>query len=119
MKRRNAVIYALVLVGAIALTIGVASLFLNIDQRRDEAAEYPLRVVEVAEDELDPAVWGQNYPRQYDRFMMTQIDGNRTPYGGSEVLQQAGTISGHGAPLGRLRLQQGPQRGARPLLRPD
>ncbi len=88
MKRRNAVIYALVLVGAIALTIGVASLFLNIDQRRDEAAEYPLRVVEVAEDELDPAVWGQNYPRQYDRFMMTQIDGNRTPFGGSEVFSK-------------------------------
>jgi nitrite reductase (cytochrome c-552) len=79
------VVYALVLVGAVALTIGITTLFLNINQRQQEAAEYPLRVVEVPEGELDPAVWGQNFPRQYDRFMMTQIDGNRTPFGGSEV----------------------------------
>jgi nitrite reductase (cytochrome c-552) len=85
MKKRSVVLYALVLVGAIALTIGITTLFLNINQRQEEAAEYPLRVVDMAEDELDPAVWGQNFPRQYDRFMMTQIDGNRTPFGGSEV----------------------------------
>jgi nitrite reductase (cytochrome c-552) len=85
MKKRNAVIYALVLVGAIAITFGVAMLLVNINQRQTEATEYPLRVVEIAEDEIDPAVWGQNFPRQYDRFMMTQIDGNRTPFGGNEV----------------------------------
>ena len=85
MKKRNAVLYALVLVGAIAITFGITMLLVNINQRQAEAAEYPLRVVEIAEDEIDPAVWGQNYPRQYDRFMMTQIDGNRTPFGGSEV----------------------------------
>lgn len=85
MKKRNAVLYALVLVGAIAITFGITMLLVNINQRQAEAAEYPLRVVEIAEDEIDPAVWGQNYPRQYGRFMMTQIDGNRTPFGGSEV----------------------------------
>jgi nitrite reductase (cytochrome c-552) len=34
-------------------------------------------------DELDPAVWGQNFPRQYDAFMRTQDDTISTPYGGS------------------------------------
>jgi nitrite reductase (cytochrome c-552) len=28
-------------------------------------------------------VWGQNFPREYDSFMKTQIDGQETPYGGS------------------------------------
>ena len=85
MKKRNAVIYVLVLVGAVALTFGITMLLVNITQRQAEAAEYPLQVVAIAEDEIDPAVWGQNYPRQYDRFMMTQNDGVRTPFGGSEV----------------------------------
>jgi nitrite reductase (cytochrome c-552) len=29
-------------------------------------------------------VWGQNFPRQYDRFVRTQENYGRTPYGGSE-----------------------------------
>lgn len=71
-------------VGMLVL-LGVAALLLNIQQRRVEAAEYPLRVVEVAPDELDPAVWGQNFPRQYDSFTRTQDDTLETPYGGSVV----------------------------------
>jgi nitrite reductase (cytochrome c-552) len=81
---RQALIYALVFVGAVLLTIGVAALLININQRQNEAAQFPLRVVEIGPDELDPAVWGQNFPRQYDRFMMTQQNYGATPYGGSE-----------------------------------
>jgi nitrite reductase (cytochrome c-552) len=63
---------------------GFGALLVNIQQRQAEAIEYPLRVVEIAEDELDPAVWGRNFPRQYDSFMRTEIDNMPTPYGGSE-----------------------------------
>ncbi|MFO7536448.1 MAG: ammonia-forming cytochrome c nitrite reductase subunit c552 [Chloroflexota bacterium] len=62
---------------------GLGALLVNIQQRQAEAVEYPLRVVEVAADELDPAVWGRNFPRQYDSFMRTQDDTISTPYGGS------------------------------------
>lgn len=62
---------------------GLAALLINIQQRKAESVEYPLRVVQVAEDELDPAVWGQNFPRQYDSFMRTEDDTISTPYGGS------------------------------------
>lgn len=62
---------------------GLAALLVNIQQRKAEAVEYPLQVVEIAPDELDPAVWGQNFPREYDTFMMTQDDTIDTPYGGS------------------------------------
>ncbi len=63
--------------------VGLVALLVNIQQRKAETVEYPLRVVAVADDELDPAVWGQNFPRQYDSFMRTQDDTMGTPYGGS------------------------------------
>lgn len=85
MSKRFAVLYGLILIGAIALTVGIVTLLMNINDRQREAAEYPLTLVEISEDEIDPAVWGQNFPRHYDRFMMTQTDYGRTPYGGSEV----------------------------------
>ncbi|MBX3001220.1 MAG: ammonia-forming cytochrome c nitrite reductase subunit c552 [Caldilineaceae bacterium] len=62
---------------------GLAALLLNIQERRTEAAEFPLRIIEIPEDELDPAVWGVNFPRQYNSFMGTQDDTVQTPYGGS------------------------------------
>ncbi len=55
----------------------------NIQQRKAERVEYPLRVVAIAANELDPAVWGQNFPRHYDAFLRTQDDTISTPYGGS------------------------------------
>ncbi len=82
---RQTFIYIMVFAGAVLLTIGVTALLISINQRQNEAAQFPLRVVEIAADELDPAVWGQNFPRQYDRFMMTQENYGATPYGGSEV----------------------------------
>ncbi len=81
---RQTLIYALVFGAAVLLTLGVAALLVNITQRQTEAAQFPLRVVEIADDELDPSVWGQNFPRQYDRFVRTQENYGRTPYGGSE-----------------------------------
>lgn len=68
--------------GALAL-LGIGALLLSIQQRRAEAAQYPLRVVEIADGEIDPAVWGANFPRHYDSFMRTQDDTLTTPYGGS------------------------------------
>ncbi|MCU0514693.1 MAG: ammonia-forming cytochrome c nitrite reductase subunit c552 [Anaerolineae bacterium] len=80
---RQTFLYVLVFVGAVLLTMGVAALLININQRQSEAAQFPLRVVEIAADEIDPAVWGQNFPQHYDRFMMTQENYGETPYGGS------------------------------------
>lgn len=80
---RRILLYVVVFVGAVLLTIGVGLLFLNINERQQEARQYPLQVVEIAADEIDPAVWGLNFPVHYDRFMMTQTDYGETPYGGS------------------------------------
>ena len=59
----------------------VAALLVNISTRKAEAEEYPLKVVELAPGEVDPAVWGKNFPRHYDSFMKTQDSTISTPYG--------------------------------------
>ena len=69
---------------AAVLTIVVVGLLTNIQGRKDEARQYPLKVVEIAPDELDPAVWGLNFPVQYDSFKQTETNYGRTAYGGSE-----------------------------------
>jgi nitrite reductase (cytochrome c-552) len=62
---------------------GIAYLLSNVQMRKAEAVEYPLKVVQILDTELDPAVWGKNFPREYDSFMKTQNDTIKTPYGGS------------------------------------
>ena len=85
MKRsRQALLYAFVFIGAVLLTVGVAALLLNINERQTEARQSPLRIVEIGADELDPAVWGQNFPVQYEMFQRTAENYGRTAFGGSE-----------------------------------
>ncbi len=76
--------YVAVFAIAVALTAVVAALLVNINTRKQEASEFPLRVVEIANNELDPSVWGQNFPRQYNTFVRTQENLGETPFGGSE-----------------------------------
>lgn len=70
--------------GAIVITI-IALFLLNIQTRKDEALQYPLKLIEISDTELDPAVWGQNFPREYDSWSKTQQDDVNTPHGGSQV----------------------------------
>jgi nitrite reductase (cytochrome c-552) len=69
---------------AAALTAGVAALLMNIQTRRMEAVQTPVRILAIPENEIDPEVWGINFPLQYERFQMTQINYGPTPYGGSQ-----------------------------------
>ncbi|MEI2691859.1 MAG: ammonia-forming cytochrome c nitrite reductase subunit c552 [Anaerolineae bacterium] len=82
--RKSILTYVAIFAVAVILTAVVAAVLVNINTRKQEAAEFPLRVVEMAENELDPAVWGQNFPRQYDTFVRTQENLGQTPFGGSE-----------------------------------
>ncbi len=80
---RQMLIYVTIFIVAAALTAAVAALLINISKRKQEAAQYPLKVIEIPEGELDPVVWGKNFPDQYDRFVKTREDYGETPYGGS------------------------------------
>jgi nitrite reductase (cytochrome c-552) len=83
LRARQSRIYLAVVVGTAVLTAGIVALLVNISERKREAERYPFKVVEIAAGELDPAVWGANFPDQYDRFVLTETDYGETPYGGS------------------------------------
>ena len=72
--------------GAFALaTMLVAGLALNIAERKIEARQTVFKLVEIDETTTDPAVWGKNFPRQYDGYIRT-ADNQRTRFGGSEAM---------------------------------
>lgn len=62
-------------------------LLTDIFDKKQEAKLPFARVVEIDDDTSDPAIWGQNFPYQYDTFMRT-VDLERTRFGGSETLPQ-------------------------------
>lgn len=82
---RQLAIYATIFVVAAAITAGIAALLINIQNRQEEARVLPAQIVPIGENELDPAVWGQNYPAQYSSFRQTETDYGSTAYGGSTV----------------------------------
>ena len=69
------------------LTTGVVVLLgllaFSIMERRWETQRPAIAVTPIAEWEPDNAVWGQNYPRQYERYLRTSDDTTRTLFGGS------------------------------------
>ncbi len=80
---RQSLIYVLLTVVVAVATFAVVAVLFNINDRKEEATQYPLKVVEISQTELDPAVWGANFPYQYDSFQRTEEDYGATPYGGS------------------------------------
>ncbi len=73
-----------------ASTALVTALLLNIFQRKVESSNPYVRLVEVTEDDTDPAKWGINWPQQYDSYRRT-ARATRTRFGGhggSEALPE-------------------------------
>lgn len=87
MRLNSKLIYLLTIVAVAAATAGVMFLLGNINQRKEEAAQDVFRLVEIDEETIDPAIWGKNYPRQYDGYLRT-VDTERTRHGGSEAFQR-------------------------------
>jgi len=76
-------LFVTTLVASAGLASGSAALLTNIFTRKAEATKPFVRVVDVDETTIDPAPWGQNWPRQYDSYLRT-VDETHTRYGGSE-----------------------------------
>lgn len=75
-------IVAAFVVGA-GVMAAIGALLVNIQERKNEAAVYPPKVVDIPQGTLDPAEWGKNFPHQYDSFRKTEDSTLSTPYGGS------------------------------------
>jgi nitrite reductase (cytochrome c-552) len=73
--------YVAVAAAVAVATAGVTALLVNIFERKQEAKEPFLKLVQVTEDDVDPARWGVNWPREYDGYLRT-AEPTRTKYGG-------------------------------------
>lgn len=90
-----------------ATILGVA-LLTNIIERKNEARNPFFRVVELTDDTVDPAIWGKNFPLQYDGYKRT-VDQTRTRYGGSEALAHSPTDADPRLYTAQSRLQEDPR----------
>ncbi len=63
---------------ATALTL---ALLVTIFERKQEEKNPYVRLVEVGEDDTDPAKWGVNWPKEYDSYKRTAL-ATRTRFGG-------------------------------------
>jgi nitrite reductase (cytochrome c-552) len=68
---------------SVAIVAGLAALLSSIQTHKSEEVQYPLKVVQMSANELDPAVWGKNFPREYNTFLLTKNDTISTTFGGS------------------------------------
>jgi nitrite reductase (cytochrome c-552) len=85
--RKTLIVLLVITAAATAVTTG---LLVNIFERKGEARKPFVRLVEVGEEDTDPATWGINWPRQYDSYRRTAI-ATRTRFGGhggSEALPE-------------------------------
>jgi nitrite reductase (cytochrome c-552) len=78
-RRWLPIVLAFAAVGA--LTILLLALLTNIFERKQEARQPFVRVVEVTEETADPKPWGQNWPFEYDSYLKTSLP-TTTRYGG-------------------------------------
>src|SRR5688572_6587405 len=90
-----------------AAILGLA-LFTNIMERKQEAQNPFFRVVELTDETDDPAIWGKNFPLQYDGYLRT-VDQTRTRYGGSEALHRTPTEADPRSVVAQSRLEEDPR----------
>jgi nitrite reductase (cytochrome c-552) len=81
--RRGKSVFVIVLsvAAAAGATILLLALLTNIFERKVEARQPFVRVVDVNETTLDPATWGRNWPFEYDSYLKTSTP-TTTKYGG-------------------------------------
>ena len=98
----------LIAVLAAVLALGATAMLVNIFQRQQEARNPFYRVVELNDEIVDPAVWGKNFPLQYDGYRRT-VDQVRTRYGGSEAIPRTPTSVDPRSVVAQSRLEVVPR----------
>jgi nitrite reductase (cytochrome c-552) len=93
---------------AAVAVIAVAALLVNIFTRQQEARNPFYRVVELTDETVNPAVWGRNFPLQYDSYKST-VDQVRTRYGGSEAVPREPTMADPRSIVAQSRLDEDPR----------
>ncbi|HWS53788.1 MAG TPA: ammonia-forming cytochrome c nitrite reductase subunit c552, partial [Pyrinomonadaceae bacterium] len=106
--RRTLRTTALVAAAALLATAAGVALLVNIMERKEEARNPFYRVVELTDETEDPAVWGKNFPQQYDGYLRT-VDQVRTRYGGSEAVPRTPSEADPRSIVAQSRLEEDPR----------
>ncbi len=104
-RRRFVLLTALV---AMLATIGGAALLINIFEKRQEGKNPFYRVVELNDEIEDPAIWGKDFPFQYDDYKRT-VDQVRTRYGGSEAEPRTPTQADPRSVVAQSKIEEDPR----------
>jgi nitrite reductase (cytochrome c-552) len=94
--------------GAAAAAALATALLVNIFERKQEARNPFYRVVELDDETVDPAVWGKNFPQQYDGYLRT-VDQQRTRYGGSEAMPRTPSEADPRGVVAQSKLEDDPR----------
>ena len=106
--RRSFKLIALAAIVAALAAVGGVALLVNIMEHKQEARNPFFRVVELTDETEDPALWGKNFPLQYDGYLKT-VDQVRTRYGGSEAVPRTPTEADPRSVVAQSRLEEDPR----------
>ncbi len=93
---------------AAVLAIVVVALLVNIVERKQEARSQFVRVAQVSDKIDDPAIWGKNFPMEYDLYQKT-AEMKATKFGGSEPVAHTPTADDPRTVVTRSKLDQDPR----------
>ena len=105
--KRGRLFIVVTLLAAVA-AVAVIGVLVTIVEHKQEARNPFFRVVELNEETVDPAVWGRNFPSQYDGYRRT-VDQVRTRFGGSEAVPRTPTAVDPRSVVAQSRLDEDPR----------
>lgn len=105
--KSTAVFVAAIIVAACA-GAGAVALLVDIFEKKQEAKNPFYRVVELTDETEDAAIWGKNFPFQYDRYLKT-VDMKKTKYGGSEAEPHSPTDADPRSTVAKSKLEKDPR----------
>jgi nitrite reductase (cytochrome c-552) len=107
-KKRRIAPFVLTAAVTAVVAAGAAALLINIFEHKTEAKNPFYRVVDLTDETEDPAVWGKNFPLQFDGYKRT-VDQVRTRYGGSEAVPRSPTQADPRSVVAQSRLEEDPR----------
>ncbi len=107
-RKRVIASFVAVALGAAAVTAVAAIVLVSVTRHKAEERNPFYRVVDLDDSIDDPAVWGKNFPLQYDGYRRT-VDSVRTTYGGSEALPRAPTDADPRMTVARSKIEEDPR----------
>ncbi len=106
-SRPLAVFAVLVVLASVGAVVGMFVL-VSIFEHKQEAKNPFFKVVELTDETEDPAIWGKNFPLQYDDYRRT-VDMVRTKYGGSDALPHTPTAHDPRTMVAQSKIEEDPR----------